>query len=92
LAWNGLATIPLLVALALTRSWRVLKVACFPLGTSLPAVLVFSGTVPGQTYMGWFHIIAAAIVLAALIDATRELGRRPWQAFVDAGRSAARLA
>jgi len=73
LPWNGLATIPLLLALALTRSWTLLKVACFPLGTSLPAVLVFSGTVPGQTYVSWFHIVAAAIMLSGLIDVSREV-------------------
>jgi len=76
LPWSGLAVVPLFLALALTRSWSLLKIACFPLGTSLPAVLVFSGTVPGQTYTGWFHILGAAIVLAALIDAVREVGRR----------------
>jgi hypothetical protein len=76
LPWSGLATLPLLLALACTRSWAMLKLACFPLGTSLPAVLVFSGTYRGQTYTGWFHVIAAAIVLSALIDVARELSYR----------------
>jgi len=76
LPWNGLLTVPLLLLLVATRSWPLLKLASFPLGTSLPAVLVFSGTVPGQTYTGWFHILAAAIVLAGFVDVARELGRR----------------
>jgi hypothetical protein len=76
LPWNGLATLPLLLALAFTRSWGLLKLAGFPLGTSLPAVLVFSGTSPGQTYTGWFHVVAAAIVLAALVDVAREIAYR----------------
>jgi hypothetical protein len=76
LPWSGLATVPLLLALGFTRSWTLLKVACFPLGTSLPAILVFSGTVPGQTYVSWFHIIAAAIVLSGLIDVSREVLQR----------------
>jgi hypothetical protein len=77
LPWNGLLTVPLFLLLVATRSWPLLKLASFPLGTSLPAVLVFSGTVPGQTYTGWFHVLAAAIVLAGIIDVARELGRRP---------------
>ena len=92
LPWNGLLTVPLLLALAATRSWHLLKLAAFPLGTSLPAVLVFSGTVPGQTYMGWFHIIAASIVLSALIDVVRELGRRTWRARVATRRRTADVA
>jgi len=80
LPWSGWAVVPLFLALAFARSWPLLKIACFPLATSLPAVLVFSGTVPGQTYMSWFHILGAAIVLSALIDAVREVGRRAWRA------------
>jgi hypothetical protein len=85
LPWNGLATLPLFAMLAWTRSWPLLKLAAFPLGTSLPAVVVFAGTVPGQTYMNWFHVIGAAVVLAALVDTGRELARRPWRARVEAG-------
>jgi hypothetical protein len=92
LPWNGLLTVPLLLVLAAARSWPLLKLASFPLATSLPAVLVFSGTVPGQTYMSWFHIIAAAIVLSALIEVARELGRRTWRARVAARRRTADLA
>jgi hypothetical protein len=77
---NGLATLTLVAALAWTRSWSLLKLALFPLGTSLPAVLVFSGTVPGQTYTGWFHVIGAAILLAALAETAALLGRRRWRA------------
>ena len=89
LPWNGLLTVPLLLGLAATRSWHLLKLAAFPLGTSLPAVLVFSGTYPGQTYMGWFHVIAASLVLSALIDVGRELGRRTGGAGGGAERAAA---
>jgi len=46
----------------------------------LLAVLVFSGTYPGQTWTGWFHILGAAIVLAALVDMAVLLGRRAWRA------------
>jgi hypothetical protein len=74
--WTGLATVPLVLALAWTRSWTLLKIALFPLGSSVPAVLVFSGTVPGQTYMGWFHIMGAAILLGALVDVVLEVARR----------------
>jgi hypothetical protein len=80
--WSGLATVPLLAALACTRSWSLLKLALFPLGTSLPGVLVFSGTVPGQTYVGWYHVIGAAILLTALVEAAWHLGRRRWRAGV----------
>ena len=79
LPWNGLAVLPLLALLAFTRSWSVLKLALFPLGSSLSAILIFSGTLPGQTYSGWFHVVGAAIVLAALVEALRVLGRRPWR-------------
>jgi hypothetical protein len=37
-------------------------------------VLVFRHR-PRQTYTGWFHVLAAAIVLAGLIDVARETGR-----------------
>jgi hypothetical protein len=92
LPWSGLAVVPLLLTLAFTRSWSLLKIACFPLGTSLPAVLVFSGTVPGQTYVSWFHILGAAIVLSALIDAVREAGRRTWRARAAVRSGAAHVA
>jgi hypothetical protein len=73
--WNGLAAVPILLILAGTRSWSMLKLAAFPLGTSLPTVLVFSGTVPGQTYAGWFHLMAAAIAVSAVVAAGGELAR-----------------
>ena len=42
LPWNGLATVPVVLVLAWTRSWPLLKVVLFPLGTSIRAA-VFSG-------------------------------------------------
>lgn len=77
LPWSALASVAVMAVLALARSWPLLKLSLFPLATSLPAVLVFSGTVPGQTYTGWFHIVAAAILLAALAGAAIEVARRP---------------
>jgi hypothetical protein len=88
LPWNGLAALPVLLILAATRSWSLLKVAVFPLGTSLPTVLVFSGTVPGQTYAGWFHLLGAAIALAAALAVARELAARAWRSRAAAERGA----
>jgi hypothetical protein len=86
LPWNGLAVLPLVALLALTRSWALLKTALFPLGSSLSAILIFSGTIPGQTYSGWFHLVGAAIVLAAVVEALDVLRRRPWRKAPTAGR------
>jgi hypothetical protein len=80
LPWNGLAVLPLLVALACTRSWTVLKLTLFPLGSSLSAILIFSGTIPGQTYSGWFHIMGAAVVVAAIVETLAYPCRRRWRA------------
>jgi hypothetical protein len=77
LPWSGMAAAVLVAVLALLRSWPLVKLALFPLGTSLAAILVFTGTVPGQTYTGWFHIMGAALALAALFSAAAELVRRP---------------
>src|SRR5262249_44456754 len=57
----------------------LVKLALFPLATSVPAILVFSGTVPGQTLTGWFHVVGAAIVFAGMTDAAVMLGRRAWR-------------
>jgi hypothetical protein len=75
LRWTGWAALPMLAALAWTRSWPALKMALFPLGTSVTAVLVFSGTVRGQTYSGWFHLMGAALLLAAVASAAGEVLR-----------------
>jgi hypothetical protein len=75
LPWNGPATVLLVVLLAASGSWRLLQAVVFPLGTSLTAVLVFSGTVPGQTYTGWFHVVGAAIVLAGVVSVVAEWRR-----------------
>jgi hypothetical protein len=80
LPWNAWATLPVIAALAWVRSWRLVKLALFPMATWAPAILVFSGTVPGQTLTGWFHLLGAAIVLAGLADAAVLIVRRSWRA------------
>ena len=75
LPWNGPATLVLVGLLAGLRSWRLVQLAVFPLATSITAVLVFSGTVRGQTYTGWFHVVGAAIVLAGVVSALVEWWR-----------------
>jgi hypothetical protein len=92
LPWNAWATLPLIAALVWMRSGALLKLALFPLATSAPAVLVFSGTYPGQTWTGWVHILGAAIVLAALVDAAVLLGRRAWRARAPAAQRTTDLA
>jgi hypothetical protein len=66
LPWTGLLVPPLLALLALTRSWTLLKLACFPLSTSIPAFVVYSGN--GMSFYSWYHLMAAAIVASILLQ------------------------
>lgn len=74
---SGLLLLPLLGFLAATRNAVLLKLALFPLATSLPALLVYSGD--GMSFYSWYHLVAAAIVgsvaLAAGLAWTRRLRR-----------------
>jgi hypothetical protein len=88
--WNGLAVLPVLGLLAWTRSWATLKLTLFPLGSSLSAILIFSGTIPGQTYSGWFHVMGAAVVVAALIETLAVITARRRAAPPGGGRPSVR--
>jgi hypothetical protein len=63
---GGLFAITVIGILAAARSGMLLKIACFPVATSLPAFLIYSGR--GMSFYSWYHIVAAAIFVSLSAD------------------------
>ena len=79
LPMHGLGFAVLLALATLARSGVLVRLLLFPLATSLPALLIHSGS--GMTNYSWYHLMAAAVALAIAVDvgiswAGRRAGRR----------------
>ncbi len=64
---HGILLIPVLVLLAARRAWMPLKLVCFLLPLSLPALLIFSGQ--GMCLYSCYHLVVAALIAAWLLEA-----------------------
>jgi hypothetical protein len=74
---RGLLAIPVIALLAATGSGTLLRIACFPLATSLPAFVIYSGR--GMSFYSWYHLAAAAILISLVAEVGTGWTVRRWR-------------
>jgi hypothetical protein len=90
---HGLVAVPVLLLLVWDRRWAFVKLLCFTFPLSLTPLLVYSDR--GTTYAAVYHLIAAALIIAGLVELVlhrrQRTGRRAMPvSSVQSGRSPSR--